>query len=87
MEIRNLTPRPLKVPLPAGKRLFLSPKGKGQVAHKDLEHPPLKALIDSGDVEVFETGRNKGPSSDGKSGSGGSQDGGGGAGMRHTGDR
>jgi hypothetical protein len=87
MEIRNLTPRPLRIPLPAGKRLFLSPKGKGQVAHKDLEHPALKALIDAGDVEVFETGRNKGPASSGPSGSSGSQEGGGGGGMRHTGDR
>lgn len=88
MEIRNQTKRPLRVPLPGGKRLHLGPGGTGQVTPKALEHPPLKALLEAGDLEVLEAGRKKGrASSSTSSKSNPSQSGGGGGGVRHTGDR
>ena len=87
MEIRNTTKRPIKVPLPGGKRLFLGLGGTGQIAPKAAEHPPVKALIDSGDLEVLGGGRSKG----GGSGDGGisssQSEGGGGGNIRRTGDR
>ena len=88
MEIKNTNKQPLKVPLPAGKRLFLKPGEKGKITHKAAEHPPLKKLIDEGSIEVLDVGRGKSKGPDGSSGISGSQDSGGsGAGMRKTGDR
>ena len=88
MEIKNTNNRPLKVPLPAGKRLFLKPGGKGQITPKAAEHPPVKKLIDEGSIEVLDLGRGKSKSSGDSGGISGSQDSGGsGAGMRKTGDR
>jgi len=52
MDIKNVTSKPLRVPLAGGKRLFLSPGGKGQIAPKAAEHPPVKALIDAGELEI-----------------------------------
>ena len=77
MEIKNTSKRPLKVPLPGGKRLFLKPGGTGQILPKAADHPPVKKLIDEGELEVLDLGKakNKG---------GGS---GGGSGIRHVGDR
>ena len=87
MEISNKTKRPIKVPLPGGKTLFLGPSGKGKIVPKAAEHPPLKALIDSGDLEIVFSGRSKGKgSSNTNTGSGGSQSEGGGS-VRHIGDR
>ena len=88
MEIKNNTRRPVKVPLPGGKRLFLSPNGVGQIMPKDADHPPVKKLIDAGDVEIIGGGRTKGAGDLG--GSGGvnpSQASGGSGNVRHTGDR
>lgn len=52
--VRNKTSRPLRVPLPQGKVLHLGPRQTGQVGH--LDHPPLKKMIDAGDLEVVEDG-------------------------------
>jgi hypothetical protein len=88
MEIQNTTKRPLKVPLPAGKRLFLKPGEKGQITPKASEHPPVKKLIDEGSIEILDVGRGKSKASGGSEGISGSQDSGGGdSGMRKTGDR
>ena len=88
MEIRNTTKRPIKVPLPGGKRLFLGLGGTGQIAPKAAEHPPVKALIDSGDLEVMDGGRSKGGGSGGGGGISSSQgDGSGSGNIRRTGDR
>ncbi|MAG63742.1 MAG: hypothetical protein QGI93_02970 [Planctomycetota bacterium] len=88
MEIKNTNKQPLRVPLPAGKRLFLKPGEKGQINHKAVEHPPLKKLIDEGSIEVLDLGRGNSKSSGGSGGISGSQDSGGsGAGIRKTGDR
>jgi hypothetical protein len=52
MNIINKTRKPMSVPLPAGKRLFLGPGRTGQVAPGDLEHPPLAALVQAGEIEI-----------------------------------
>jgi hypothetical protein len=89
MEIRNTTKRPVRVPLPGGKRLFLGPGGTGQIVPKATEHPPLAKLIEAGEIEVLDSGRSRsGGGGGGKGGVQSSQEGGGGGGgVRHTGDR
>ncbi len=87
MEIRNTTQRPIKVPLPGGKRLFLGLGGTGQIAPKAGEHPPVKALIDSGDLEVLDGGRSKGSGGGGSGISSSQGDGSGSGNIRRTGDR
>lgn len=52
MNITNKTKRPLRIPLPGAKTLFLAPGRTGQIAPKARQHPPLVALIDAGDVEI-----------------------------------
>jgi hypothetical protein len=90
MDITNKTPRPLSVPLPGNKRLHLGPGRTGQVTPKALEHPPLKALVDDGTLEV--SGQ-RGASSRGRDGDGGgskgpsSGQGRGGPGVFKSGDR
>ena len=87
MEVKNTTKRPIKVPLPGGKRLFLGLGGTGQIAPKAAEHPPVKALIDSGDLEVMDGGRSKGGAASGGGISSSQGDGSGSGNIRRTGDR
>ncbi len=87
MEISNKTKRPLRVPLPGGKKLHLGPGRTGQISPKAAEHPPLKKLIDDGEIEVVGGGRSQGTGSSDGSGLRSSQGGGSGGGVRHTGDR
>ncbi len=54
--IKNKTPKPLSVPLPRGKRLFLSPGKTGQIASKAADHPPLVALVEAGELEIIGEG-------------------------------
>jgi len=51
MDITNKTTKPIKGPLPGGKKLFLAPGKTGQVTPRALEHPPLVKLIEAGDLE------------------------------------
>ena len=51
MDVINKTNKPLRIPLPGGKKLFLGPGKTGQVTAKALQHPPLVKLIEAGDVE------------------------------------
>ncbi len=87
MEIKNTSKRPLKVPLPAGKRLFLKPGEKGQILPKAADHPPVKKLIDEGELEILDVGKSKNKGAKGSGSISSSQDGSGSGGMRHTGDR
>ena len=41
MDIINKTNKPLSIPLPGGKKLFLGPRKTGQITPKALEHPPV----------------------------------------------
>jgi hypothetical protein len=52
VDITNKTRRPLSLPLPGGKRLFLGPGKTGQVSPKALEHPLLAKLLEAGDIET-----------------------------------
>lgn len=52
MDITNKTRKPLSLPLPGRKRLFLGPGKTGQVSPKALEHPMLVKLLEAGDVET-----------------------------------
>jgi hypothetical protein len=66
--IRNATHRPLRVPLPQGKTLHLGPNQTGKVGDH-LDHPPLKKLLDAGEIEVVaEAGRAGGATPSGSEG-------------------
>lgn len=52
MDVTNKTQKPLSLPLPGGKRLFLGPGKTGQVSPKALEHPLLVRLLETGDIET-----------------------------------
>ena len=54
MDLTNKSKKPLIVPLPGGKRLFLQPGRTGQVTPKALEHPPVVELLESGALESAE---------------------------------
>ena len=85
--INNKTRKPLTVPLPGGKKLRLGPLQTGQVTPKALEHPQLKQLLDSGDLEIAIEGRRRGHGGGGGKGlapgSGRTPPGG----IQHSGDR
>jgi len=89
MEIRNTTKRPLKVSLPQGKKLFLGPNATASIAAKALEHPPVIALIEKGDIEVVgkEGGQTPGAAGGDKGGASAQTGRGGGSAMRRSGDR
>jgi hypothetical protein len=88
MEIRNTAKRPLKISLPAGKRLFLGIGGTGQITPKAAEHPPVKKLIDSGELEITDVGHaSSTKSSTGESSIKSSSAQGGGRASRKSGDR
>jgi hypothetical protein len=57
--ILNKTADALKVPLPHGKALHLGPHQTGQISHHDLDHPPLKELIEAGTIEVTDVAANE----------------------------
>lgn len=54
--IRNKTLRPVRVPLPKGKVLHLGPHKEGQIATHDIDHAPVLALVEAGDIEILEAG-------------------------------
>jgi len=88
MEIINKTKRPLRIPLPGGKKLHLGPGKTGQIAPKAADHPPLKKLLDEEEIEIVGEGRSQGTGgSSGSTGTSSSQGGPSSGGVRHTGDR
>lgn len=54
--ITNKTRKPLSVPLARNKVLYLGPGKSGQIASSDAEHPRVKALAESGAIELVEAG-------------------------------
>lgn len=58
--IKNTTRKPLSVPLPGGKKLFLGPGEEGQIAPTAGEHPPVAALVEAGDLEIVLDDRKSG---------------------------
>jgi hypothetical protein len=65
--IKNTTQKPMSVPLPGGKRLFLGPGKEGEIRAKADEHPPVAALVEAGDLEIVPDAGKSG----GKGGGGG----------------
>ncbi len=88
MEIINKTNRPVRVPLPGGKKLHLAGNGKAKITPKGAEHPGVQKLIEEGTIELNDGGKARGAKgSTGSAGLSGSQRGPSAGGMRHTGDR
>ena len=88
MEIKNTTNRPLKIKLPAGKRLFLGIGGTGQITPKSAEHPPVKKLIEDGDLEITDSANaSAGGGTSHEGGVRSAQGSGGGSSIRQSGDR
>lgn len=56
MDITNNTKKPLSIPLPAGKKLFLNPGKSGQITRKAAESPAVAKLVEAGDVKISEEG-------------------------------
>lgn len=54
--ITNKTKKPLITPLPARKKLFLSPGKSGQITRKAAESPAVIKLVEVGDVKISEDG-------------------------------
>ncbi len=54
--IANRTHRPLKIRLRGGKVLHLGPGKSGQIADDAADEPPVRRLIDSGEVEIVGEG-------------------------------
>jgi len=87
MEITNKTKKPLRVPLPAGKKLFLNPGKSGQITPAAAARPAVVKLLEAGDVELSEEGiKRQGGDSSGSTVSTVSRDGRSGA-MRQSGDK
>lgn len=85
--IHNKTNRPLAVPLPGGKKLRLGPFQTGQVTGKALQHPPLKKLIEAGDIELAADGDRRGEATSNSKRPTSGRNAPGAGGIRHTGDR
>ena len=60
MEVSNKTNRPLRVPLPGGKKLHLGPAKTAKLTPRASEFPPLLKMVEAGDIEIIDGGRNKG---------------------------
>lgn len=78
--IKNTTKKPLSVPLPGGKRLFLGPGKEGRIRARAGEHPAVAALVEAGELEIVPDAGKSG----GKGGGGGGMGGGQGRNPTHT---
>jgi hypothetical protein len=87
MDIINKTQKPLSLPLPGGKKLFLGPGKTGQVSLKALEHPPLIKLLEAGDIETTEGGPKRQLGGAGNAGASAGTRHGGSSAKRQSGDR
>jgi hypothetical protein len=54
--VRNKTQKPLSVALSRGKVLHLGPLKAGEITFDDAERPAVKALIESGSLEIVAEG-------------------------------
>lgn len=57
--IVNKTHGALRVPLPLGKVLHLGLNQSGQLSVHDADHPPLKAMIEAGEIEILDEAGNE----------------------------
>lgn len=88
VKVENKTKKPVRVPLPGGKKLHLGPTATAEINAKAVSHPPLQKLVEAGEIEIIDgpggRGKGSGSGNTGISGSTGHKSGGG---LRHTGDR
>ena len=54
--ISNKTQKPLSIRLPRDRTLHLGPGKTGQISAKDADHPVIKKLVDTGEVEILADG-------------------------------
>jgi hypothetical protein len=88
MDIINKTSKPLSIPLPAGKKLFLGPGKTGQITQKAFERPAVVALLEAGSIESVDGSfKPKGPGGVSGGGNASGRQGGAGGAMRQSGDR
>ncbi len=52
--IRNLTRKPIKVPLPGGKSLRLGPNKDGTIHDKAAEHAAVVAMVEADTIAIFD---------------------------------
>ncbi len=52
--IRNLTRKPIKVPLPGGKVLRLGPKQDGSIRDQAAHHGAVQRMVEAGTIEIFD---------------------------------
>ncbi len=57
--IVNKTHGALRVPLPQRKVLHLGPLKTGHIADHDADHPPLKKMLEAGEIEIFDESENE----------------------------
>ena len=57
--VANKTHGALRVPLPQGKVLHLGPTQSGQISDHDVDHPPLKKLVEEGKIEIADEAENE----------------------------
>ena len=70
--IKNISKKPLSIPLPGGKKLFLGPGKEGKIRARAAEHPPVAALVETGELEVVpDAGKSGGKGGGGGRGGGG----------------
>jgi len=52
--IRNLTRKPVKIPLPGGKSLRLGPNRDGTIQDKAADHAAVLAMVEDGTIAIFD---------------------------------
>ena len=52
--VRNLTRKPIKVPLPGGKALRLGPGADGMVQDKAAHHPALLRMVEAETISILD---------------------------------
>ena len=55
-EIRNKTPRPIRISLPGGKTLHLGPSQVAQIADNATENSEIEKLVTEGLIEILGEG-------------------------------
>ena len=54
--ISNRTRKPIKIPLPGGKFLYLGPLKTGQIADHTADRPAVRKLVEAGEIEILGEG-------------------------------
>ena len=54
--IRNLTSKPIKIPLPGGKTLRLGPKADGVIHDRASGHGAVVRMVEAETIELFDGG-------------------------------